>query len=61
ARDHIKARFKSGLSKKVVAALRGTSQPAVARLESGRKPSLRSLERYAEAVGVKVEIHLVGG
>jgi hypothetical protein len=33
----------------------------VARLESGHKPSLKTLERYAEAVGMKVDIHLVGG
>ena len=39
----------------------GTSQPAVARLESGRRPTLKALERYAEAVGMKVEIRLVPG
>ena len=61
ARDLIKARLKAGLSQSDVVARMGTSQPAVARLESGRKPSLRSLERYAEAVGVKVEIYLVSG
>ena len=34
---------------------------AVACLESGHKPSLKTLERYAEAVGMKVEIRFVTG
>jgi len=33
----------------------------VARLESGRTPSLTSLRRYAKAVGRKVEIKLKAG
>lgn len=37
----------------------GTSQLAVARLESGSKPSFRTLERFAETVDKKVEIRLV--
>ena len=57
----INARSRAGLSQSDVAARMGTSQPAVARLESGRKPTLKALERYAEAVGVKVEIRLVPG
>jgi len=36
----------------------GTSQSAVARIESGRTPSLTSLRKYARAVGRKVEIRL---
>jgi transcriptional regulator with XRE-family HTH domain len=36
----------------------GTSQSAVARLESGRSPSLTSLRKYAKATGNKVEIRL---
>ena len=44
------------MSQSDVAERMGTSQPAVARLESGHKPSLKTLERYAEAVGMKVEI-----
>ena len=59
ARDLIEARIKAGLSQSEVAARMGTSQPTVARLESGHKPSLKSLERYAEAVGMKLEINLV--
>jgi transcriptional regulator with XRE-family HTH domain len=36
----------------------GTSQSAVARLESGRLPSLASLRKYAQATGSRVEIKL---
>jgi transcriptional regulator with XRE-family HTH domain len=36
----------------------GTSQSAVARIESGRAPSLTSLRKYAKAVGRRVEIKL---
>lgn len=61
ARELVEARTRAGLSQSDVAARMGTSQPAVARLESGHKPSLKTLERYAEAVGMKVEIHLVAG
>ena len=57
----IDARLRAGLSQSDVAARMGTSQPAVARLESGRKPTLKALERYAEAVGMKVKIRLVPG
>ncbi len=61
ARELIMARTKAGLSQQEVAKKMGTSQPAVARLESGHKPSLKSLERYAKVVGMKVDIHLVAG
>jgi predicted transcriptional regulator len=61
ARELIGARAVAGLSQEDVAERMGTSQPAVARLESGHKPSIKSLERYAKAVGKKVEIHLVSG
>jgi DNA-binding XRE family transcriptional regulator len=60
ARELIQARVKAGLTQEQVAERMGTSQPTVARLESGHKPSLKTLERYAEAVGMKVDIHLVG-
>ena len=59
ARKLIEARAKAGLSQSDVAERMGTSQPTVARLESGHKPSLKTLERYAEAVGMIVEINLV--
>ncbi|HER27336.1 MAG TPA: XRE family transcriptional regulator [Rhodospirillales bacterium] len=59
AKELIEARADAGLSQEDVAERMGTSQPTVARLESGHKPSIKSLEKYAEAVGKKVEIHLV--
>ena len=59
AQELIKARSQAGLSQKDVAKRMGTSQSTVARLESGHKPSFKSLERYAEAVGMNVEVRLV--
>lgn len=59
ARELIKARSQAGLSQQEVAKRMGTSQSTVARLESGHKPSLKSLERYAKVVGMNVEVHLV--
>ena len=59
ARQLIEARMSAGLSQSELAARMGTSQPTVARLEGGHKPSLKTLERYADAVGRKVEIRLV--
>ncbi len=59
AKELIKARSSAGLSQRQVAELMGTSQSAVARLESGHKPSFKSLERYAEALGMNVEVRLV--
>jgi transcriptional regulator with XRE-family HTH domain len=37
----------------------GTTESAISRLESGRvKPSTRTLERYAQATGHKLQIRL---
>ena len=56
----IEARTKANLTQEQVARRMGTTQSVVARLESGHPmPSLRSLRRYAVAVGSKVEIRLV--
>lgn len=52
------ARTKAKLTQAQVARRMGTSQSAVARLESGHAPSLTSLRKYAHAVGRKVEIKL---
>ncbi len=55
----IEARRTAGLSQEQVAAKMGTTQSVVARIESGRPlPSLRTLMRYAAAVGRKLEIKL---
>jgi transcriptional regulator with XRE-family HTH domain len=59
ARAIIAARTHAGLSQAELAARMGTSQPFVARLESGRTlPSMRTLLRVAEATGTVPEFHL---
>jgi predicted transcriptional regulator len=51
-RELVSARQESGLSQTEIAARMGTSQSAVARLESGDLDvRLSTLERYATAVG----------
>lgn len=50
-------RVEMGLSQKAVAALMGTTQPALARLERGEiDPKLSTLERYAEALGLTLDV-----
>jgi len=61
ARSLIEARLAAGLTQEELASRMGTSQPVVARLEGGHKPSLKTLERYAEATGAKLKIELVPG
>lgn len=56
----IRARTDAKLSQAEVARRIGTTQSAVARLESGGvAPSLATLRRYAAATGSKLEISLV--
>lgn len=56
----IEARMKAHLTQEEVARRMGTTQSVVARLESGSPlPSLRSLRRYASAIGGKLEIRVV--
>lgn len=51
-----KARLQKGLSQADVAARIGTTQSAIARLESGAAdPRLSTLQRYAEAVGADLD------
>jgi len=60
----LKARAAAGLSQADVAARIGTTQSAVARLESvGGKhsPSIATLQRYASALGYKLQVRLVKG
>lgn len=53
----IEARLQAKLSQEQVAARMGTTQSVVARIESGQPlPSLRTIMRYAAAVGRKLEI-----
>jgi transcriptional regulator with XRE-family HTH domain len=58
------ARQLSGLTQSVVAKKMGTKAPAVTRLETSlsehrHSPTLATLKKYAQAVGCKLEIHLV--
>jgi ribosome-binding protein aMBF1 (putative translation factor) len=55
----LRARLRAGLSQEELAARMGTSQSAIARLESGQTlPSTKTLLRFAEATGSKVELRL---
>jgi ribosome-binding protein aMBF1 (putative translation factor) len=59
ASELIRARSRAGLSQAELAERMGTSQSAIARLESGRTlPSAKTLIRFAEATGSKVELRL---
>jgi DNA-binding XRE family transcriptional regulator len=61
--EFLSARAAQGLTQAQVAAKIGTTQSAVARMESGsgkHSPSLATLSKYAEALGCKLEIRLVG-
>jgi len=55
----LRARLRAGLSQAELAERMGTSQSAIARLESGQTfPSTRTLLRFAEATGSKIELRL---
>jgi predicted transcriptional regulator len=59
AAELLRARLRAGLSQTELAARMGTSQPAVARLESSDTlPSTKTLLRYARATGSKVRVKL---
>ncbi|OGT30614.1 MAG: transcriptional regulator [Gammaproteobacteria bacterium RBG_16_51_14] len=58
----LKARAAAGLTQAEIAERIGTTQSAIARLESGegkRIPSLATLRKYARAVGCRIELRLV--
>lgn len=56
----VQARIKAKLSQAELARKTGTTQSAIARLESGSiSPTLSTLRRYAEATGSKLEISIV--
>ena len=53
-------RIERGLTQAELAALVGTKQPSIARLEQGKtQPSLAFLQRLATALGVRVELRFV--
>jgi transcriptional regulator with XRE-family HTH domain len=57
----LKARASAGLTQAQLAERIGTTQSAVARLESGgaHSPSIATLQRYASALGFRVEVRFV--
>ena len=58
----LKARAESGLTQAEVAERVGTTQSAIARLESAEpkhSPSIATLQRYANALGYRLEVRLV--
>jgi transcriptional regulator with XRE-family HTH domain len=56
----LKARTQAHLTQEQVAERMATSQATIARLESGKiKPSTRTLERYAQATGTRLQISFV--
>jgi ribosome-binding protein aMBF1 (putative translation factor) len=56
----IKARTRAGMTQADVARKMRTTQSVVARIESGSNPpNLKTLERYASAVGRRIEVKLV--
>ncbi|MEN6625127.1 MAG: helix-turn-helix transcriptional regulator [Candidatus Sumerlaeia bacterium] len=59
--EFLKMRAAAGLTQAEVARRMGTTQSAVARLESGRgnrSPSLATLRKYAKALGYRLELRL---
>ena len=57
ARAVIAARNRAGLTQAELARKMGTTQPVVARMESGRvQPSLKTLQRLAQATGSILKI-----
>ena len=59
ARELIAARTRAGLTQAEVAERMGTTQSAVARLEGGkRQPSMRTVQRYASAIGCRAVVRL---
>lgn len=63
-RELLMAREQAGLTQSDVAKKMGTKPPAVTRLETSlsehrHSPTLATLKKYAQAVGCKLEVHLV--
>ena len=57
SRSLIEARTRAGLTQAELAERMETTQPVVARLESGRaRPSARTLEKIARATGTRLRI-----
>ena len=62
--EFLKARMNTGMTQAEIAEKMGTTQSAIARLESGKgphSPSLSTLRKYARALGYRIELKLVAG
>ena len=60
----LRARAEAGVTQAELAARIGTTQSAVARLETGlgkHSPSIETLKRYASALGYRLQVRLVKG
>jgi DNA-binding XRE family transcriptional regulator len=60
--EFLKARAAAGITQSEVAERIGTTQSAVARLESGggkHSPSLATLQKYAHALGCRLQLRLI--
>jgi len=60
--EFLRARAAAGITQAEVAERIGTTQSAIARLESGsgkHSPSLATLQKYAHALGCRLELHLI--
>jgi len=59
ARELVTARNRAGLTQSELALRMGTTQSVIARLESGRRaPSIRTVQRYACAVGGRAVVRI---
>jgi len=58
-REMIEARMRAGLTQTELARRMGTTQSAIARLESGRiSPNIRTLKKLAEVTGSRLVVRL---
>ena len=60
--EFLKARSFAGVTQAEVAKCIGTTQSAIARMESGRgkhSPSLATLQKYARGIGCRLELRLI--
>jgi transcriptional regulator with XRE-family HTH domain len=60
--EFLKARAAAGMSQAEIAERMGTTQSAIARLESSRgkhSPSLATLRKYARALGFRIDLRLI--
>ena len=54
----IKARVNAGITQAELSMRLGVSQPAVAKIESGRNVGIKTLKRYAKAMGYSLTFDL---